>query len=42
MYFDEVKPGGRSLMAVLMSALVNKRKFDYQAAGCEIVEVYLK
>ncbi|MEA9590105.1 hypothetical protein VC279_23650 [Xanthomonas sp. WHRI 10064A] len=42
MYFDEAKPGGRSLMAVLMSALVNKRKVDYQATGCEIVEVYLK
>ncbi|WP_126962106.1 hypothetical protein [Xanthomonas arboricola] len=42
MYFDEAKPGGRSLMAVPMSALANKRKVDYQAAGCEIVEVYLK
>ena len=42
MYFDEAKPGGKSLMAVLMSALVNKRKVDYQAAGCEVVEVYLK
>ncbi|NIJ91084.1 hypothetical protein FHR49_003923 [Xanthomonas campestris] len=42
MYFDESKPGGKSLMAVLMSALVNKRKVDYQAAGCDIVEVYLK
>lgn len=41
MYFDESKPGGKSLMAVLMSALVNQRKVDYQAAGCEIVESIL-
>lgn len=42
MYFDDAKPGGKSLIAILMSALVNKRKVDYQAAGCEIVEVYLR
>lgn len=42
MYFDESKPGGKSLMAVLLSALVNKRKVDYQAAGCDILEFYIK
>ncbi|WP_115563406.1 hypothetical protein [Xanthomonas arboricola] len=42
MYFDDTKIGGKALLAVLMTALVNKRRIDYQAAGCEIVEVYLK
>ncbi|MCF5927703.1 hypothetical protein L2249_04905 [Xanthomonas perforans] len=42
MYFDDAKPGGKALMAVLTAALINKRKVDYQAAGCDIVEVYLK
>lgn len=42
MYFDDTKIGGKALLAMLMTALINKRKVDYQAAGCEIAEVYLK
>ncbi|WP_131453119.1 hypothetical protein [Xanthomonas citri] len=41
-YFDEAKTGGRALMATLLAALVNKRKVDYQAAGCDIIEVYIR
>ncbi|NYH50333.1 hypothetical protein [Xanthomonas arboricola] len=42
MYFDEKKPGGKALKATLLAALVNERKVDYQASGCDIVEVYLR
>ncbi|MBB3815126.1 hypothetical protein FHY13_003507 [Xanthomonas arboricola] len=42
MYFDDSKPGGKALMATLLAALLNKRKVDYQAVGCDIIEVYLK
>ncbi|NIJ82971.1 hypothetical protein [Xanthomonas cannabis] len=42
MYFDETKAGGKALMATLLAALVNKRKVDYQAAGCDIIEVYIR
>ena len=42
MYFDDSKPGGKALMAVLTAALINKRRVDYQASGCDITEIYLK
>ncbi|MBB3780257.1 hypothetical protein FHY16_003040 [Xanthomonas campestris] len=42
MYFNDSKSGGKTLMVLLTAALLNKRKVDYQAAGCEIVEAYLK
>lgn len=42
MTFDDSKPGGKALLAVLISALVSKRKIDLQAEGCQIVEVHLK
>lgn len=42
MYFEDNQPGGKALMAVLMTALVNQRKVDVQAKGCQIYEVYLK
>ncbi len=42
LHFLEDQPGGKALLAVLMTALVNKRKIDIQTNGCDIVEVYLK
>ncbi|MCW0369066.1 hypothetical protein [Xanthomonas sacchari] len=42
LHFQEDQPGGKALLAVLMTALVNKRKIDIQTNGCDIVEVYLK
>ncbi|WP_127169384.1 hypothetical protein [Xanthomonas sp. BRIP62415] len=43
MYYDKARSGVRlCLMATLLAALVNKRKTDYQAAGCDIVEAYLR
>lgn len=30
------------MLAVLVSALVNKCKMDVQASGCSIFEIYLK
>jgi len=42
MQFDESEPGGKSMLAILMTALINKRKVTVQASGCKIVEIYLK
>ena len=42
LHFQDDQPGGKALLAVLMTALVNKRKIDVQTNGCDIVEVYLK
>lgn len=42
MSFSETQPGGKSLLAILMTALINKRKVDVQASGCSIFEIYLK
>jgi len=42
MQFDESQPGGKSMLAMVMTALVNKRKVNVQASGCKIVEIYLK
>lgn len=40
--FDEAQPGGKGLLAILTSALLNKRKVSVRTSGCNIVEVYLK
>lgn len=42
MGFSETQPGGKAMLAVLMTALVNKRKVDVQASGCSIFEIYLR
>jgi hypothetical protein len=42
MRFSETQPGGKALLATLMTALVNKRRVDLQASGCSVVEIYLK
>lgn len=42
MRFNETQPGGKALLATLMTALVSKRKVDLQASGCSISEIYLK
>ncbi|MDQ1091083.1 hypothetical protein QE400_000496 [Xanthomonas sacchari] len=42
LHFQDDQPGGKALLAVLMTALVNKRKIDVQTKDCNIVEVYLK
>lgn len=42
LHFQDDQPGGKALLAVLMTALVNKRKIDVQTSGCDLVEVYLK
>lgn len=39
--FDDAVGGGKGLLAVLMAALINKRRIDVQVEGCRIVEVYL-
>ncbi|MBB4128508.1 hypothetical protein GGR77_003838 [Xanthomonas translucens] len=36
MGFSKTQPGGKSMLAVLVTALVNKRKVDVQASGCSI------
>ncbi len=40
--FDEAQLGGKSLMSVIISALMAKRKVDVQVNGCDIVEIYLR
>ncbi|MBO9828342.1 hypothetical protein J7373_08805 [Xanthomonas sp. A2111] len=42
LHFQDDQPGGKALLAILMTALVNKRKIDVQTNGCDLVEVYLK
>jgi len=42
MQFDESQHGGKSMLAMIMTALVNKRKVNIQVSGCKIVEIYLK
>ncbi len=42
MTFDETRAGGKSMMATLMSALLNDRKVGLRADGCVISEVYLR
>ncbi|MCW0459359.1 hypothetical protein NB717_000427 [Xanthomonas sacchari] len=42
LHFQDDQPGGKAMLAVLMTALMNKRKIDVQTNGCDIVEVYLK
>lgn len=40
--FDETKPGGKALLALLTTALVNGRKVDVRYDACDIIEIYLK
>lgn len=40
--FDESKPGGKALLAMLTTALINGRKVDVRYDTCDITEVYLK
>ncbi|MDP2576006.1 hypothetical protein Q8W40_27775 [Vibrio penaeicida] len=42
LHFSEISPGGKSLMSVLMAAVVSKTTVDVQVNGCDIVEVYIK
>jgi hypothetical protein len=42
MSFDETQAGGKSMMATLMSALLNDRKVSLRSQGCQILEVYLR
>ena len=42
LYFRDDRPGGKSMMATLTTALVANRRVDVQVNGCDIVEVYLK
>lgn len=39
--YDEASVGGKAMTALLMAALLNKRKIEVEAAGCNIVEVYI-
>jgi hypothetical protein len=41
-HFDETKPGGKALLALLTTALVNGRKVDVRYDVCDITEIYLK
>ncbi len=40
--FSEKSENGKSLMAVLMAAVLTKKEIDVQVNGCEIIEVYLR
>ena len=42
LHFSEANPGGKSLLAMLMAAIVSKSSVDVQVKGCDIIEVYLK
>ena len=42
LYFSENNPGGKSLLSVLLAAMMSKSNVDVQVNGCDIVEVYLK
>ncbi|MFQ6310905.1 hypothetical protein [Lysobacter capsici] len=40
--FNESQPGGKGMLAILTSALLNKRKVAVRTTGCNIFEIYLK
>jgi hypothetical protein len=40
--FNEESAGGKSLMAVLLAALLSGRSVDVQTSGCDIFEVYIR
>lgn len=40
--FDEAQPGGKSLLAILTAAMLNKRNVSLRITGCKITEAYLK
>ena len=40
--FSEKAEGGKTLMGILMVAIITKQQIDVQVSGCEIVEVYLR
>ena len=40
--FDEAQPGGKGVLAMLTTALVNNRKVLVRSSGCTITEVYLR
>lgn len=42
LYFSEQAQAGRSLLAVLLTAVATQRNVDVQVSGCNIVEVYFK
>lgn len=39
--YDEASVGGKAMTALLLAALLNKRKIEVDTSGCTIVEVYL-
>jgi hypothetical protein len=40
--FSEQAPAGKSLLAVLLTAVATQRNVNVQVSGCSIVEVYFK
>ncbi|MBU8976297.1 hypothetical protein JI752_009125 [Lysobacter sp. MMG2] len=40
--FDESGTGGKGVLAMLTTALVNKRKVTVWTSGCAITQIYLK
>ncbi|MCW5210641.1 hypothetical protein VU03_02715, partial [Desulfobulbus sp. N3] len=40
--FSEKSEGGKTLMGMLMVAVITKQQIDVQVNGCEIMEVYLR
>ncbi len=42
LHFSEKSEGGKTLMGMLMVAVVTKQQIDVQVNGCEIMEVYLR
>ncbi|MBO9872955.1 MULTISPECIES: hypothetical protein [Xanthomonas] len=41
LHFQDDQPGRNALLALLMTALMNKHKIDVQTNGCYMLEVYL-
>ena len=42
LFFSEQATGGKSLLAVFLTAIAANRKVDIRVNGCEIVEVFFK
>lgn len=40
--FDESQVGGKGLLALITSALINKRQVSVRISGCTITEIYLR
>lgn len=42
LFFNDAQPGGKGMLTMLISAVVNKRNVSVRTQGCNITEIYLK